>query len=208
MTLHFRAAVLLSGAQARASVCRGTFSRKRGFADIVRRGILLSELIRRTSTELRLVSLADGAVGLQLFSLDRDGIDARLEASFSMAGLSMEPLRLEPDLGAWRTEGSDKGVAMAGSATLSRRKFGLRVGNTVLLPERPFSLRWVWRWRSVSDCIHAIHKQDSTVADQLRVNDTQWGPSDPEISMGMKGCFRGLSSSTALRKSSGDFTAT
>jgi hypothetical protein len=107
MTLHFRAAVLLSGAQARASVCRGTFSRKRGFADIVRRGILLSELIRRTSTELRLVSLADGAVGLQLFSLDRDGIDARLEASFSMAGLSMEPLRLEPDLGAWRTEGSD-----------------------------------------------------------------------------------------------------
>jgi trehalose/maltose hydrolase-like predicted phosphorylase len=118
----------------------------------MRRGILLSELIRRTSagitisgTELRLVSLADRAVGLQLlrFSLDRDGIDVMLEAIFGMAGLGMEPLRLEPDLGAWRTEGSDKGVAMAGSATL-------RAGDTVLVPERPFSLRWVWHWRSVA----------------------------------------------------------
>jgi hypothetical protein len=59
-------------------------------------------------------------VWLQLlrFSLDRDGIDVGLEASFGMAGLGMEPLLLEPDIGAWRTEGSDKGVAMAGSATL------------------------------------------------------------------------------------------
>jgi trehalose/maltose hydrolase-like predicted phosphorylase len=118
----------------------------------MRRGMLHAKLTHRTSagiilsgSELRLVSLADRAVGLQLlwFSLDRDGIDVMLEASFGMAGLGMEPLRLEPDLGAWRTEGSDKGVAMAGSATL-------RTGHTVLVPERPFSLRWVWRWRSVA----------------------------------------------------------
>jgi hypothetical protein len=67
-----------------------------------------------------LLSLADRAAGLQLLqlSLDRDGVDVRLEASFAMAGLGMEPMRLEEDLGAWRTEGSGKGVAMTGAATL------------------------------------------------------------------------------------------
>ena len=33
-------------------------------------------------------------------SLDRDGIDVRRDASFAMAGLGMEPTRLEQDLGA------------------------------------------------------------------------------------------------------------
>jgi hypothetical protein len=38
--------------------------------------------------ELRLLSTADRAAGLQLmFSLDRDGVDVTLEASFAMAGL-------------------------------------------------------------------------------------------------------------------------
>lgn len=66
----------------------------------MRRGMLLAELVHRTSagititgSELRLVSLADRAVALQLlrFSFDRDEIDVRLEASFGMAGLGMEP---------------------------------------------------------------------------------------------------------------------
>ena len=60
-----------------------------------------------------------------------------------MAGLGMEPVRLEQDLGAWRTEGTGKGVAMAGAATL-------RLGDDPLAPDRPFSLRWAWRWRSVA----------------------------------------------------------
>ena len=45
-------------------------------------------------------------------SLDRDDVDVRLEASFAMAGLGMEPMRLEQDLGAWQYEGTGKGVAM------------------------------------------------------------------------------------------------
>ena len=47
--------------------------------------------------ELRLVSLADRAMALQLlrFSLDRDGIDVTLEANFAMAGLGMEPMQLD-----------------------------------------------------------------------------------------------------------------
>jgi trehalose/maltose hydrolase-like predicted phosphorylase len=57
----------------------------------LRRAVLLSELTDRrpsgitgTGCEMRLVSMADRALGLQLlrFSLDRDGIDVRLEANF------------------------------------------------------------------------------------------------------------------------------
>jgi hypothetical protein len=118
----------------------------------LRRGLLLSELSHRSSAgititgrELRLVSMADRGVGLQLllFSLDRDGVDVELEANFAMAGLGMQPLRLERDFGAWRAEGTGKGVAMAGSATLM-------AGDEPLVPDRPFSLRWVWRWRSIA----------------------------------------------------------
>ncbi len=137
------------------------------------RGELFTETTYRTEggikisgNELRLVSQADRSVGLQLvrFSLDRDGVDVMLEASFSMGGLDMEPLWLEPDLGAWRTEGSRRGVAMAGAVTL-------RAGGSLLVPERPFSLRWVWRWRSVAgqmievDRIVAVARADSAKDD-------------------------------------------
>jgi trehalose/maltose hydrolase-like predicted phosphorylase len=118
----------------------------------LRRGLLLSAWTHRTPAgitvegrELRLLSLADRAAGLQLlrFSLDRDGVDVTVEASFAMAGLGMEPMRLEQDLGAWRMEGTGRGVAMAGAARL-------HMNGDLLAPDRPFPLRWVWRWRSVA----------------------------------------------------------
>jgi trehalose/maltose hydrolase-like predicted phosphorylase len=118
----------------------------------IRRGVLLSTWTHRTPAgitfeghELRLLSLADRAAGLQLlrFSIDRDGVDVTLEASFAMAGLGMEPVRLEHDLGAWRLEGTGKGVVMTGAATLL-------LDGDPLAPERPFPLRWAWRWRSVA----------------------------------------------------------
>lgn len=118
----------------------------------MRRGLLTSTWVHRTSSgitvtgrELRLLSQADRSAGLQLLqlSLDRDGVDVRLEASFAMAGVGMEPMRMDQDHGAWRTEGTGKSVAMAGAATL-------QLGDDELTAERPFSLRWVWRWRSVS----------------------------------------------------------
>src|SRR5690348_15291133 len=114
--------------------------------------MLMADLSYRTHAgitisggELRLVSLADRATALQLlqFSLDRDGIDVMLEANFAMAGMGMEPLQLDRDVCAWRTEGSHKAVAMAGSVTL-------RADGRPLIPERSFSLRWIWRWRSVA----------------------------------------------------------
>src|SRR3984893_7495071 len=118
----------------------------------LRRGLLLSTWTHRTPAgitfeghELRLLSLADRASGLQLlrFPIDRDGVDVTLEASFAMAGLGMEPVRLEHDIGAWRLEGTGKGVVMTGAATLL-------LGDDPLAPERPFPLRWAWRWRSVA----------------------------------------------------------
>lgn len=133
------------------------------------RGELFTETTYRTDggiiirgNELRLVSQADRSVGLQLvrFSLDRDGVDVLLEASFGMGGLDMEPLWLEPDLGAWRTQNSERGVAMAGAVTL-------RAGDGLLVPERPFSLRWIWHWRSVAgqmieiDRMVAVARADS-----------------------------------------------
>jgi trehalose/maltose hydrolase-like predicted phosphorylase len=135
----------------------------------LRRGLLLSAWTHRTPAgitvegrELRLLSLADRAAGLQLlqFSLDRDGVDVRLEASFALAGLGMEPIRLEQDLGVWRLEGTGKSVAMTGAATL-------RCGGAPLEPDRPFSLRWAWRWRSVAgqvaelDRIVAVARADT-----------------------------------------------
>ena len=118
----------------------------------LRRGMLVADLSYRayagitiSGGELRLVSLADRAMALQLlrFSLDRDGIDVTLEANFAMAGMGMEPLQLDRDICAWRTEGSGRAVAMAGNATL-------RADGHPLVPERSFSLRWIWRWRSVA----------------------------------------------------------
>jgi len=43
--------------------------------------------ITATGRELRLLSLADRAIGLQLLQLmlDRDGVDMRFQASFAMA---------------------------------------------------------------------------------------------------------------------------
>ncbi|HEY2753206.1 HAD-IA family hydrolase, partial [Phenylobacterium sp.] len=118
----------------------------------MRRGELMSQWSQRTSAgisvtggELRLLSLADRAAALQFlrFAVDRDGLDICLEASFELSGLGMEPTRLEQDIGAWRTEGTRKGVAMAADAQLS-------LGGEMLAPEHPFPLRWAWRWRSVA----------------------------------------------------------
>jgi trehalose/maltose hydrolase-like predicted phosphorylase len=118
----------------------------------MRRGLVAATGTDRTSSgitltgrEIRLLSLADRAVGLQLqrATIDRSGVEVRAEANFEMAGLGMAPELLEDDLGAWRTEGTAKGVAMAGYAVL-------RLDGEILAPERPFPLRWVWRWRSVA----------------------------------------------------------
>jgi trehalose/maltose hydrolase-like predicted phosphorylase len=116
----------------------------------MRRGLLRATATHRTvdgvtvcGDELRLLSQADRACGMQLmrFSVDRDDVDMRLEANFSQSGLGMDPVLAEPDVAAWRTEVTRMRVAMAGAVRV-------RVGGKELAPERPFSLCWSWRWRS------------------------------------------------------------
>ncbi|WP_291695952.1 glycoside hydrolase family 65 protein [Bradyrhizobium sp.] len=177
----------------------------------LRRGVLLGEIKYRTPSgvtisagELRLLSLADRAVALQVgwLALDRDGVDVLLEANFPMAGLGMEPLRLDQDLGAWRTEGGDKAVAMASAATL-------RAEGSPLAPERPFSLRWVWRWRSTAgqvvelDRVVAVARADGLADDPAAVAERALARSG---SLGWRGVLAAHESAWRERWLAGDVT--
>jgi beta-phosphoglucomutase family hydrolase len=143
----------------------------------MRRGVLLSSWthctpggVRVTGEGLRLLSLADRATGLQLarITLDRGGVVVDLDAYFAMAGLGMEPTHLERDTGAWRTEKTDKAIAMTSAAAL-------RLDGALLVPERPFSLHWEWRWRSAAgrvaelDRLVAVARADTLEHDPVPV---------------------------------------
>ena len=69
---------------------------------------------------LRLVSLSDRAIGLQLIQLEiEDGeVDVTLEASFEGTNLGLVAERLGQDLGLWHTQHSGKRLAMATAASL------------------------------------------------------------------------------------------
>lgn len=130
----------------------------------MRRGLLRASATHRTiegvtvtGEELRLLSQADRATGLQLmrFCIDRDDVEVSLEAQFSTSGLGMEPVRADPDVAAWRTEVTRMAVAMAGAVRL-------RVGGRELAPERPFSLTWVWRWRSKAGQVVELERAMAT----------------------------------------------
>jgi trehalose/maltose hydrolase-like predicted phosphorylase len=116
----------------------------------LRRGLLLADWRHRTPggavarvQTLRLVSLADRAVGLQLVQLEIDGKPAQvmLEASFEGAGLGMQTQFLEQNLGSWRTTQSGRSVAMAGATVLS-------TSDREQAPATPFPLTWRWNWTS------------------------------------------------------------
>jgi trehalose/maltose hydrolase-like predicted phosphorylase len=141
----------------------------------LRRGLLLSTWTHRTPAgitvegrELRLLSLADRAAGLQLLqlSVDRDGVDVQLEASLAMAGLGMDPVKLEPNLGIWRLESAVKSVAMTCAPTL-------RVGGRQITPEYPVPLRWEWRWRSVTGQVAELDRLIAVARADLRDDDPE-----------------------------------
>ncbi|CAH2604703.1 Maltose phosphorylase [Rhodovastum atsumiense] len=124
------------------------------------RGVMLTEWHQRNSRgvdvwvrTLRLVSLADRAVGLQLLrlELDRDNLDVRLEASFEGAGLGLDPVLVEPDLGIWRTWQSGKTLAMTGAASL-------HLDGREVMPSLRDHLRWSWNWQSVAGQVVALDR--------------------------------------------------
>jgi trehalose/maltose hydrolase-like predicted phosphorylase len=92
---------------------------------------------------LRLVSLSERAVGLQLIQLEIDEgeVEVTLEASFEGLNLGLVSERLEPDLGVWRTKRSDKGLAIAAAASL-------QIDGHNLPPTELGQFRWSWSWNS------------------------------------------------------------
>ncbi len=118
----------------------------------VRRGAFLTQARRVNAPDLgirlrtlRLVSLSERAVGLQLIQLEIDEgeveVEVTLEASFEGVNLGLVSERLDQDLGVWRTKRSDKRLAMATSSSL-------RVDGRDLTPTALGQLKWSWSWKS------------------------------------------------------------
>ena len=116
----------------------------------VRRGVLLSESRQLKTPDvgirlrtLRLVSLSDRAIGMQLIQLEiEDGeVDVTLEASFEGVNLGLVSQQLDQDLGVWRTQRSGKSVAMATTSSL-------QIDGHDLPPTALRQLKWSWSWKS------------------------------------------------------------
>lgn len=93
----------------------------------LRRGLALSDLLHAADSlrvrvrTLRLVSLADRPVGLQLIRLDvLEGVrQVVLEAALEGLNHGLAPCSAEPDLMTWRTRRSGINLAIAGAAVLT-----------------------------------------------------------------------------------------
>lgn len=116
----------------------------------VKRGALLAESRQLKASDvrvhlrtLRLVSLCERAVGLQLIQMEiEDGeVEFSFEASFEGVDLGLVSERLEQDLGVWRTHSSGKGLAMATASSL-------RIDGQDLPPTAPGPLKLSWSWKS------------------------------------------------------------
>jgi trehalose/maltose hydrolase-like predicted phosphorylase len=116
----------------------------------MRRGALHSESRHLSNPDiglhvrtLRLVSMSERAVGLQLVQLEVEHgeADLTLEASAEGTGLGLATDRLDQDFGLWRTLYSEKRLALATSSSL--RIDGRSVQPTSLGP-----LKWSWSWKS------------------------------------------------------------
>jgi trehalose/maltose hydrolase-like predicted phosphorylase len=115
----------------------------------MRRGVLLTGgRVRKSGgpvrvRTLRLVSLAERALGLQLAELEieQGGFEVTLEASLEEADPGLRAERLEEDLGVWRTQYSGKRLAIAGTSALL-------IDGRELAPARPDRFTWLWTWKT------------------------------------------------------------
>ena len=119
----------------------------------VKRGVLLTEAGRLNShgtkdpdlgihmRTLRLVSLGERAIGLQLiqFEIEEGEVEITLEASFEGVNLGLIAERLDQDLGLWRTHRSGKRLAIATASSL-------RIDGHDLPPTAGGALKRCWTW--------------------------------------------------------------
>ncbi|MBV8576573.1 MAG: glycoside hydrolase family 65 protein, partial [Acetobacteraceae bacterium] len=92
---------------------------------------------------LRLVSLSDRALGLQVVELEieQGEVEITLEASFGEGAPGLRAERLDEDLGVWRTPYSGRRLAIAGAASLlidGHELAPIRTGQSQL---------WTWKTR-------------------------------------------------------------
>ncbi len=92
---------------------------------------------------LRLASLNERAIGLQLIQLEVEegAFDITLEASFDGLDFGLKADRLDQDIGVWRTRSSGKRLAMASICSL-------RLDGQVASPDTPSPFKSVWTWRT------------------------------------------------------------
>jgi trehalose/maltose hydrolase-like predicted phosphorylase len=118
----------------------------------MRRGVMLTTWRQRdpsgvvlTVRTLRLVSMADRPVGLQLVRLEMEQGSAAvtIEARFDEMLAGLDQVRLEQNLGVWRTEQSGKSVAIACAVSL-------QAGEAVLPPQALGPFRWSWCWTAAA----------------------------------------------------------
>ena len=90
---------------------------------------------------LRLVSLGERAIGLQLiqFEIEEGEVEITLEASFEGVNLGLIAERLDQDLGLWRTHRSGKRLAIATASSL-------RIDGHDLPPTSGGALKRCWTW--------------------------------------------------------------
>jgi trehalose/maltose hydrolase-like predicted phosphorylase len=90
---------------------------------------------------LRLLSMHNRALGLQLAQLDVEAgaVEATLEASCEGLEFGLVTERLEQGLGVWRTNATDKRLAMAVSVSLL-------VDGRLVAPKPRGPFKWSWTW--------------------------------------------------------------
>ena len=93
--------------------------------------------------ELRILSLHDRAIGLQLIQLKvKEGaFDITFEACFDGLDFGLKADRLELDIGEWHTRNSGKRLSMASASSL-------RLDGRVLAHASPSPFKSVWAWRT------------------------------------------------------------
>ncbi|PPQ33486.1 glycoside hydrolase family 65 protein [Rhodopila globiformis] len=92
---------------------------------------------------LRLASISDRALGLQLIQMEieQGEVDVAVEASFEGVELGLVIDRLDQDLGTWRTRHSGKRLAMATTSSL-------QIDGRDLEPAARGPLTWSWNWKT------------------------------------------------------------
>jgi trehalose/maltose hydrolase-like predicted phosphorylase len=139
----------------------------------MRRGALLAEsgLLKAPGVgirlrTLRLVSISERAVGLQLVQLEiEDGeVEMTLEASFEGVSLGLIPEQICQDLGVWCTQRSGKNLAMATASSL-------QVDGHDLPATAVDQLKWSWSWKSHAGQIVCLERTVAVVrGDTLGLN--------------------------------------